>query len=253
LHRQRLGPDSVVRVRTVLGIDVAAGRWVAVRLEDGRFAGDDLDPVLERLLGRHGDAEVVGIDVPIGLPALGEPRACDLAAREALGPRRSSVFLAPAEELLLLGSHAEATARSLARTGKGISIQAYGLRAAILEAAPLARAPGSPLREVHPELAFLRAAGGAPLAASKKTWDGQHARRRSCTGVGIVLPDGLARAGGVPVDDVLDAAIARGRRTTSPGATASSLPAGARPAPAASSGPDVRPGSSGAGRPPRGP
>ncbi len=194
-------------MRTVLGVDVAAGRWVAVRLEDGRFAADDLDASLAALLARHPDAAIVGIDVPIGLPALGELRPCDVAARAALGPRRSSVFPAPAEELLRMASHAEATRRSVEATGGGISIQAYGLRHAILEAAPLAGAPGSPLHEVHPELAFLRAAGGVPLPASKKTWDGQHLRRALLEGVGVTLPSALARAGGAAVDDVLDAAI----------------------------------------------
>ena len=86
-----MGPGSAVRARTVLGVDVARGRWVAVRLEGGRFAADDLDPSLEVLLARHGDAGVVGIDVPIGLPALGEARPCDAAARSGgrFGPEMS--------------------------------------------------------------------------------------------------------------------------------------------------------------------
>jgi len=194
-------------VRTVLGIDVAAGRWVGVRLEDGRLAGDDLDARLAALLARHADARVVGIDVPIGLPPLGETRPCDAAARVLLGARRSSVFPAPAEELLRMATHAEATARSREKTGKGISIQAYGLRAAILETAPLAERDPR-LHEVHPELCFLRAAGGSPLPGSKRSWDGQHARRALLERVGIALPGALGRAGGVAVDDVLDAAIA---------------------------------------------
>jgi predicted RNase H-like nuclease len=217
-----------VRARTVLGVDVARGRWVAVRLEGGLFAADDLDARLEAVLARHGDAEVVGIDVPIGLPALGEARPCDVAARAALGPRRSSVFLAPAEELLRTASHAEASARSVAATGKGISIQAHGLRHAILEAAPLAAADPR-LHEVHPELAFLRAAGGRPLPGGKKTWAGQHARRALLRELGIVLPDRLAAAGGVPVDDVLDAAIAAWAADNIARGDGRSLPAGAAP------------------------
>ena len=217
-----------MRTRTVLGVDVAAGRWVAVRLEDGAFAGDDLDARLEALFARHGDAEVIGIDVPIGLPRLGAERPCDRAARAALGPRRSSVFLAPPEELLRMASHAEATDRSVQETGKGISIQAYGLRHAILEALPLAAADRR-LHEVHPELAFLRAARGEPLRAAKRTWDGQHARRALLAGLGIDLPGALPRAGGVPVDDVLDAAIAAWAADNLARGEGRSCPAGAAP------------------------
>jgi predicted RNase H-like nuclease len=217
-----------VRVRTVLGIDVAAGRWVAVRLQDGRFAGDDLDRRLAALVDRHADAQVVGIDVPIGLPPLGRPRPCDDAARARLGPRRSSVFPAPAAELLELGSHAQATARSREATGKGISIQAYGLREAILEAAPVAAADRR-LHEVHPELCFLRAAGGAPLPGGKKSWNGQHARRALLAAIGIELPAALGRAGGVPVDDVLDAAIAGWAADNIARGAGESVPAGAAP------------------------
>ena len=222
------GPGEAVRARTVLGVDVAAGRWVAVRLEDGSFAADDLDARLGTLLARHADARVIGIDVPIGLPELGVPRPCDLAARARLGARRSSVFLAPAEELLRMGSHAEATARSTRATGKGISIQAYGLRGAILEAAPLAAADPR-LHEVHPELAFLRAAGGTALPGSKRSWDGQHARRAVLRGVGVEVPDRLGRAGGVPVDDVLDAAIAAWAADNVARGVGRPLPEGAAP------------------------
>jgi len=215
-------------VRTVLGIDVAAGRWVAVRLQDGRYAGDDLDGRLTALLDRHDDAEVVGIDVPIGLPPLGQVRACDTAARQRLGFRRSSVFDAPPEELLRMGTHAEATARSVAATGRGISIQAYGLRGAILEAAPLA-ARDPRLLEVHPELCFVRAAGGVPLPGSKRSWNGQHARRELLERVGIGLPGALERAGGVAVDDVLDAAIAAWAADNVARGQGEPVPAGAAP------------------------
>jgi predicted RNase H-like nuclease len=209
-----------------VGVDVAAGRWVAVRLREGRFAGGDLDADLGALLDRHEDAAVVGIDVPIGLPPLGRTRPCDLAARAALGSRRSSVFPAPAEALLRMASHAAASALSVRETGRGISIQAYGLRAAILEAAPLAAADPR-LHEVHPELSFLRAAGGVPLPGSKRSWDGQHARRALLHRIGIELPERAGAGGRRPVDDVLDAAIAAWAADNAARGDGESCPAGA--------------------------
>jgi predicted RNase H-like nuclease len=50
------------------------------------------------------------------------------------------------------------------------------------------------------------ALAGAPVAESKKTWNGQAKRRRLLAGAGVELPDDLGAAGLVGADDVLDAA-----------------------------------------------
>jgi predicted RNase H-like nuclease len=62
----------------------------------------DLDPVVGALAS--GGIVAAGIDIPIGLTASG-PRSCDLEARRLLGPRRSSVFPAPAREVLRAWSY----------------------------------------------------------------------------------------------------------------------------------------------------
>jgi predicted RNase H-like nuclease len=60
--------------------------------------------------------------------------------------------------------------------------------------------------EIHPEVTF-RALAGRPLAFSKRTWNGHSERRRLLSGVGISLPDCLPDdVGGVPANDILDAA-----------------------------------------------
>jgi predicted RNase H-like nuclease len=65
------------------------------------------------------------------------------------------------------------------------------------------------IHEVHPELSFRTLAGGEPLPYAKKTWRGQNLRRALLAEAGgIVLPDALGEADRVPVDDVLDAAVA---------------------------------------------
>jgi predicted RNase H-like nuclease len=40
----------------------------------------------------------------------------------------------------------------------------------------------------------------------KKSWNGQNDRRRALAAAGVRVPDRLAWAGAVPVDDLLDAA-----------------------------------------------
>lgn len=181
-----------------LGVDAARGGWIAVALEDGRFA----DAVLERrfpaLLERFPEAAVVGVDVPIGLPAAGERRRADLEARKVVGARRSSVFFTPSRAALEAPTYGQA--RVLAPS---TSAQAWALRTAILD---VDRISDPRVHEVHPEVSFAVLAG-TTLGFAKRTWNGQRERLSLLKGVGITIPDHLD-AGLVPSDDVLDAAVA---------------------------------------------
>src|SRR5262249_49937290 len=148
----------------------------------------------------------VGVDIPLGLVDSGW-RTADRATASRLGPRRSSVFAVPPRPVW----HADSAtvANQLCRKlceGAGFSIQAWGLRAKVLEADGYRDASPHELVEVHPEFAFAMLAG-APMAYGKKTWNGQNERRRTLAAAGVRLPDRLSDAGDVPVDDVLDAAV----------------------------------------------
>jgi predicted RNase H-like nuclease len=181
-----------------LGVDAARGGWIAVALVDGRFA----DAVLERrfpgVLERFPDAEVIGVDVPIGLPETGLRRRADVEVRVVVGARRSSVFFTPSRAAL------EATTYGDARVvAPSTSAQGWALRTAILD---VDRIDDQRVREVHPEVSFAVLAG-APLASAKRTWNGQHERLSLLRAAGIAIPARLD-AGLVPVDDVLDAAVA---------------------------------------------
>jgi predicted RNase H-like nuclease len=154
---------------------------------------------LERVLEGHG-SRVVGIDMPLGLPGSGW-READRAARGLLGPRRSSVFAIPPRAVWEQASYQAASQRCRELTGQGLSIQAWGLRARLLEADRFRGSCGFPLYEVHPELAFCVLAG-APLAHSKHTAAGRERRRELLSRAGIALPP-IPRA---PVTDTLDAA-----------------------------------------------
>ena len=201
----------------VTGVDACRGGWVAVTLDDSGPAVVRADKTLAGLLGRD-LAGVTGIDMPLGLLESGW-READLAARGLLGPRRSSVFAIPPRPVWELDSYQAANARCRELTGQGFSVQAWGLRAKLLEADRYRTACGHPLYEVHPELAF-GALAGAPLAHSKHTEAGRDRRRELLAGAGIVLP--AVRL--APVTDTLDAAavawsarrIAEGRAAVVP-------------------------------------
>jgi predicted RNase H-like nuclease len=190
-----------------VGIDGWRGGWVAVVLEDGRWTATRAAAGLADLLAACPGAAAVGVDMPLGLVARGWRHADDLAAAR-LGAQRSRVFRVPPRPAWQAATHREAVAvcRTLTDPPAGFSVQAWSLKDKIAQAGEVrARDPGR-LFEVHPELSFAALNGGAVIAASKKTWNGQLARRAALARAGITLPDDLGPAGAVPADDILDAA-----------------------------------------------
>jgi predicted RNase H-like nuclease len=187
----------------VTGVDACRRGWASVSLEGpGPGPGPVAVHVHATLAGLLGPAAgtVTGIDMPLGLLESGW-READRAARGLLGPRRSSVFAIPPRAVWEQDSYQAASRRCRELTGQGFSIQAWGLRAKLLEAGRYRETCGHPLYEVHPELAF-GAMAGAPLAHSKHTEAGRDQRRALLGQAGIVLP-AIPRA---PVTDTLDAA-----------------------------------------------
>ena len=187
--------------RLLLGADGCRGGWV-VAVDDG--SGETallVVPDIPALLALG--AAVVGIDIPLGLPAEG-PRACDVAARARLGPRRSSVFPAPVRSVLGAAGHREAVVRSVAASGRGLSVQAWNLVPKIADADRHVP-PGAPVHEVHPELSFATM-GGAPQGAPKRDRTGRADRLALLRVPFPDVDDRLAtRPGGCAPDDVLDA------------------------------------------------
>ena len=207
MARQTGSASDVLDVR-VLGVDACKAGWVGITL-----CGDAARPYFARHIDElvddattDGRLDVVAIDIPIGLSDAG-PRAADLLARQALGPRRSCVFVTPVRKALEADDHVTAVAVNRDLTGFGISRQAFNLKEKLLDVDRWL--PNAPCRvvEVHPELSFATLAG-APLLARKTTWAGMEARRELLAQHGISLSGELGLAGRMAaVDDVLDAAV----------------------------------------------
>jgi len=204
----------------VTGVDACRGGWVAVSL-DGPEEAEGADwlrvemvrvhETLAGVLDGHG-SRVVGIDMPLGLLGSGW-READRAARGLLGPRRSSVFAIPPRAVWEQASYQAASQRCRELTGQGLSIQAWGLRARLLEADRFRGSCGFPLYEVHPELAFCVLAG-APLAHSKHTAAGREQRRELLSRAGIALP--LVTRAQIPPARIPPARIPRARIPRAP-------------------------------------
>lgn len=189
-------PARAVRVA---GVDMASGGWAVVVLEGQRVAeAFRCETFADALLV---DAEVIAVDVPIGLPERG-PRPADLEARRFAGSRASSVFPTPPRAVLEAEDYAEARRVALELTGKSVSAQTYALGRRILEVDAHA-ATDERVIEVHPEVSFAELAR-RPLS-SKHRLGGLVERRQLLVEAGIDVPEAARR---IAEPDLLDATIA---------------------------------------------
>lgn len=192
-------------------MDGCAGGWVAVTLGSPCLAGHaavrGATAVAPRVavaatLDGLPLAEVTGIDIPLGLVAAGW-RVADLLARQALGKRGTTVFAIPPRPVWECADYTTANRACRELTGKGFSVQAWGLRRKIAEADEFRRRAALALHEVHPELAFAALGDGTPLPDSKHTRAGLAVRRELLARAGLILPPKVV---GAAEDDLLDAA-----------------------------------------------
>jgi len=212
----------------VLGVDGAPGGWVGATW-DGEALVLLYRPSLAELFAAAGSPAVIGVDMPLGLVRAGARRA-ELAARDFLGARRSSVFLSPVRAVLDRGEFADyasanAHLRSLGEAG--LSRQSFGLLPKIAEVISFRAGVGADVREVHPEVSF-QVLAGRPLRASKKTWVGACERRALLEGAGLHPPED-AETGRAGVDDVLDAVVVAWTAARVVAGTARPFPADVEP------------------------
>ncbi|MGJ5081326.1 DUF429 domain-containing protein [Bradyrhizobium sp. HKCCYLS3013] len=188
-----------------LGLDGYRNGWVTVVLDGDRQAIEFRPDVASALAAPFVRA---AIDIPIGMTDDGI-RTCDQLARDKLAPHRFRVFTGARRWLWEEFTdpdlaNAEATRRGQPRASR----QLWHLGRKIMEVDMFVRAHrGLDIREVHPELVFLRL-HGAPLP-SKKTEQGAGVRRDLLVAAGFeAIDDWLTRARrgtGAKPDDVLDA------------------------------------------------
>jgi predicted RNase H-like nuclease len=180
----------------VVGVDAYKSLWMAVVTEDGRFARQVVRRTFAEFLWMFPAAEIVAVDIPIGLPNL-TPREADVKARAFVGPQRgASVFKTPPRAVIESESKQDAK-RESQRLGWAWSEQGYGMRWRILE---LEAVVEDRVIEVHPEVSFCELAKGH-LQHSKRTAAGISERQQLLGRIGIHVP--------APInDDLLDAGVA---------------------------------------------
>ena len=141
-----------------LGIDGCRGGWFLIGLNDDDSSRFCLLKKIVELNTYLDPADVVLIDVPIGLRGRHpDERICDKQARKVLRPKRgSSVFPAPSRCALHCDAYAEASERNKACTHRGLSKQSYGILPKIREVDDYLKNKDrrSKIHEMHPEVCF---------------------------------------------------------------------------------------------------
>lgn len=174
-----------------VGVDGCRAGWIAVH-GDGGEPQYAVYGKFRDLFAAHADADMVLVDIPIGLPWSKCPkRPCDISAREVLSSRRGSVFFAPCREAARLalqrcdGQSERAAAYRAANAlnrqvlGSGLSQQAWGICRKIAEVDHFLLASPSTagaIREMHPEICFQSLNLGRALQHGKKSRSGQEER-----------------------------------------------------------------------------
>ena len=164
---------------------------------------------------------MIAVDIPIGI-SNEYPRQADIAAREFVVRRRSSVFLTPPMPVLRASDYTAARRTAREQFDIGVSAQAYALAPKILEVDDVVKTD-SRIIEIHPEACFT-AMGDKEVESPKTTWAGMTTRERLLGANGISIPDDLGDAGVAKPDDVLDAAAAAWTARRYATGTANSLP-----------------------------
>lgn len=215
-----------------VGVDGCPDGWLAVEYRDDEFQFAEQYDQIGDLWEAQDDADVVLIDVPIGLREEdATPRPCDAAARDRLeSPRSSSVFPTPIRAVLEAEDYEEAREKQEDATDGSLGAQTWGISDKIAELDDFVQEHRSEIegtiRESHPEVCFWALNGegatkysktGAPVAAF---WE----RVEILENVDADVLTGLREAGTdlsseATLDDLVDAfvlAVTGSKLTTDP-------------------------------------
>ena len=206
-----------------VGVDGCRSGWFSVGFDS--LDGYELKvfPAFSELLDYYRNANLVLVDIPIGLPEGPGGRACDKAARKVLDGRNSSVFSVPTRETVEQaaespGDYKCAKVTELRFVGKGMSRQAFAIAPKMAQVDSLLRSRHSKatpeVREVHPEVCFWALNKRRAMQFNKKEDSGEAERIRVLERLEprtrAIYREARRRfvGGGVGKDDILDALVA---------------------------------------------
>ena len=154
-----------------IGIDGCRKGWFCVGIDDDSSFQVGVIPEISAVRQWLDSAALILVDIPIGLLTAGKTeRLCDLAARQMIKPRGSTVFPAPARSAIYKDTYEEASAENDRCLGRKLSKQSFEICKKIREVDEFMRTvrPGSKVREMHPEVAFCGLGNMSPILTKKK-------------------------------------------------------------------------------------
>ncbi|KKM11690.1 hypothetical protein LCGC14_1720700, partial [marine sediment metagenome] len=171
------------RSANCFGIDGCKAGWVSVYEPNPLKWEIEIFTTIEEFWNTHPNAEVVLIDIPIGLIDGGpSPRSADVAARKYLkGKHSSSIFPTPCRAALYKPTYQEANKINREKTGKGLSKQTWNIMGKIRELDILLqenKTSRNVFYEAGPELCFMTLADKS-FNYYKKTEEGLKNRLNS--------------------------------------------------------------------------
>ena len=164
------------RSANYFGIDGCKAGWVSIYKTNLSKWEIEIFTTIEEFWNIYSDAELVLIDIPIGLIDGGPaPRSAEVAARKYLsGKHSSSIFPTPCRAALLKSTYEEANQVNREKTGKGLSKQTWNIMEKIRELDILLQEDKNARNvfyEAGPELCFMTLADKS-FNHYKKTEDG---------------------------------------------------------------------------------
>src|SRR5688500_17836161 len=120
------GPEGIVDVRTLAGVDSCSGGWVVVSLNETQLTAT-VESTFEAVVASLPGTSLSAIAISRCLRKEG-PRQCEFLARLFLGsPRSSSIFSPPIRPMLNATTYVSACEIGRATGNRRISKQSYGL------------------------------------------------------------------------------------------------------------------------------
>lgn len=165
----------------VAGIDGCRAGWIVCKLPISKDA--QLKPIFEvkaslkEVWDSLEDAELILIDIPIGLAEKGD-QACDRAAKKRLSGYHPRVFMTPPRGVLDCESREAGCLVSERLCGRRITVQSWNILPKIREVDAFLQdhsAARERIRECHPEICFLGLAG--EVVGEKKKSQAGYERR----------------------------------------------------------------------------
>jgi len=163
----------------VVGVDGCRAGWLAVKLSRHGAWECRIFPDMASLWSAYRQAALILVDIPIGLPEAANDRACDKAAREILGPRRSSVFPVPCRAAVYAPDYDASIKINERVTGKRIFRATWNLIPRMRQMDEILQTDHEArkvIREAHPEVMFWGLNRGRPLTFAKKAAAGEGER-----------------------------------------------------------------------------